>query len=167
MVFIFLLTYLTQLIISSVIHVAANSIISLFLWLSRIPLYICITSSHPFICNEHLGCLCTLAIVNSATMNIGVCASFGIIVLSGYIPRSRIVRSYGNSISSFLRTLWVAQWQRIFLPMQKMQVGTLGWEDPRRRKWQRTTVFLPGKSHGQRNLVGYGPWGHTESDTTQ
>ena len=65
---------------------------------------------YPFICNEHLGWLCTLAIVNSATMNIGVCASFGIIVLSGYIPRSRIVRSYGNSISSFLRTLWVAQW---------------------------------------------------------
>ena len=27
-----------------------------------------------------------------------------------------------------------------------------------RRKWQPTLVFLPGKSHGQRNLVGYGPW---------
>ena len=27
-------------------------------------------------------------------------------------------------------------------------------------------VFLPGKSHGQRNLVGYRPWGHKESDTT-
>ena len=24
-----------------------------------------------------------------------------------------------------------------------------------RRKWQPTPVFLPGKSHGQRNLVGY------------
>ena len=24
-----------------------------------------------------------------------------------------------------------------------------------------TSVFLPGKSHGQRNLVGYSPWGHT------
>lgn len=52
-----------------------------------------------------------LAIVNDATMNIGVCASFGIIVLNaGIIPRSRIVRSYDNSISSFLGTLWVAQW---------------------------------------------------------
>ena len=28
-----------------------------------------------------------------------------------------------------------------------------------RRKWQPTTVFLPGKSHGQRSLVGYSPWG--------
>ena len=27
-------------------------------------------------------------------------------------------------------------------------------------------VFLPEKSHGQRKLVGYTPWGHKESDTT-
>ena len=26
--------------------------------------------------------------------------------------------------------------------------------------------FLPEKSHGQRSLVGYSPWGHKESDTT-
>ena len=25
-------------------------------------------------------------------------------------------------------------------------------------------VFLPGKSHGQRSLVGYSPWGSKESD---
>ena len=30
---------------------------------------------------------------------------------------------------------------------------------PWRRKWQPTPVFLPGKSHGQRSLVGYSPWG--------
>ena len=28
-------------------------------------------------------------------------------------------------------------------------------------------VFLPGKSHGQRTLEGYSPWGHKESDTTE
>ena len=28
-----------------------------------------------------------------------------------------------------------------------------------RRKWQLTPVFLPGKSHGQRSLAGYSPWG--------
>ena len=28
-------------------------------------------------------------------------------------------------------------------------------------------VFLPGKSHGQRSLVGYSPWGRKESDTTE
>ena len=30
---------------------------------------------------------------------------------------------------------------------------------PWRRKWQPTPVFLPGKSHGKRSLVGYSPWG--------
>ena len=30
---------------------------------------------------------------------------------------------------------------------------------PWRRKWQPTSVFLPGKSHGQRSQVDYSPWG--------
>ena len=38
---------------------------------------------------------------------------------------------------------------------------------PQRRKWQPTPVFFPGKSHGQRSLVGYSPWGCKESDTTE
>ena len=42
-------------------------------------------------------------------------------------------------------------------------VGKILW----RRKWQPTPVFLPGKSHGQRSLAGYSPWGHQESDTAE
>ena len=38
---------------------------------------------------------------------------------------------------------------------------------PWRRAWQPTPVFLPGKSHEQRVLVGYSPWGCKESDTTE
>ena len=38
---------------------------------------------------------------------------------------------------------------------QETAVWCLGWEDPRRRKWQPTPVFLPGESHGQRSLVDY------------
>ena len=30
---------------------------------------------------------------------------------------------------------------------------------PWKRKWQPTSVFLPGESHGQRSLAGYSPWG--------
>ena len=30
-----------------------------------------------------------------------------------------------------------------------------------------TPVFLPGKFHGQRSLVGYCPWGHKKSDMTE
>ena len=38
---------------------------------------------------------------------------------------------------------------------------------PWRRAWQPTLVFLPGESHGQRNPVRHGPWGHRELDTTE
>jgi len=34
-------------------------------------------------------------------------------------------------------------------------------------KWQPTPVFMPGKSHGPRSLVGYNPWGYKELDTTE
>ena len=37
---------------------------------------------------------------------------------------------------------------------------------PLNRKWQPTPVFMLGKSHGQRSLAGYSPWGPKESDTT-
>ena len=36
-----------------------------------------------------------------------------------------------------------------------------------RRKWQPTPVLLSRKFHGWRSLVGYSPWGHKESDTTE
>ena len=35
-----------------------------------------------------------------------------------------------------------------------------------RREWQPTPVFLPGESHGQRNLVSYSPWGLKKLDMT-
>ena len=38
---------------------------------------------------------------------------------------------------------------------------------PQSRKWQPTPIFLPGKSHRQRSLEGYSPWGHKVSDTTE
>ena len=34
-------------------------------------------------------------------------------------------------------------------------------------KWQSIPVLLPGKSHGQRRLVGYSPWGHKELYMTE
>ena len=51
--------------------------------------------------------------------------------------------------------------------MWETQVPSLGREDPWRRKWQSTPVLLPGKSHGQRSLVGYSPCCHKESDMTE
>ena len=42
-------------------------------------------------------------------------------------------------------------------------------EDPLEEKMatHSSILFLPGKFHGQRNLAGYSPWGHKESDTTE
>ena len=34
-------------------------------------------------------------------------------------------------------------------------------------KWQSIPVLLPGKSHGQRSLVSYSPWGHKELNMTE
>ena len=47
---------------------------------------------------------------------------------------------------------------RICLPVQEtLETRSDPWVEkiPWRRKWQPTPVFLPGKSHGQRSLVGY------------
>ena len=38
---------------------------------------------------------------------------------------------------------------------------------PWRKERHPTPVFLLGKFHGQRSLVGYSPWDHEESDTTK
>ena len=48
-----------------------------------------------------------------------------------------------------------------------MWVRSLGWEDPLEESVASHPVFLPGESHGQRRLVGYSPWGHKESNTTE
>ena len=44
-----------------------------------------------------------------------------------------------------------------------LELGRFPWS----RKWQPTPVFLPGKFHGQRSLMGYSQWGCKELDTTQ
>ena len=91
----------------------------------------------------------------------------------------------------------VAQWERICLPLKELDRGACwaavygvtqnrtrlkrlsssssrrqGYDPwvgkiPWRRKWQPTPVFLPGKSHGLRRLLGCGPQCCKESDTTE
>ena len=51
--------------------------------------------------------------------------------------------------------------------MPKTQIWHSWVEISWNRKWQPTSVFLPGKFHGQRSLVGYSPWGRKKADTTE
>ena len=51
--------------------------------------------------------------------------------------------------------------------IQDTQVQSPSWEDPWKREWQPTPVFLPRELHGQKSLVGSSPWGHKELDMTE
>ena len=53
----------------------------------------------------------------------------------------------GSSVAKFLSV------------KQETQVDPWVRKIPWRRKWHLTPVFLPGKSHEQRTLVGYSTWG--------
>ena len=54
-------------------------------------------------------------------------------------------------------TSLVTQTVKCLSTMRETRVRSLCWEDPleKEMKWQSTPVLLPGKSHGQRSLVGY------------
>ena len=73
------------------------------------------------------------------------------------------------SLSLFKWTLGLPRW----LSGKESTCQCRGWgfnpwvrKIPWRGKWQPTPVFLPGKSHGRRSLMGYSPRGRKELDTT-
>ena len=51
--------------------------------------------------------------------------------------------------------------------MWETWVQSFGQEDPLEKEIEPTPIFLPGKSHGQRSLVSYSPWGSKELDMTE
>ena len=52
--------------------------------------------------------------------------------------------------------------------MKETRVRSLGREDPLEEGILKPTpVFMPRESQGQRSLVGYGPQGRKETDTTE
>ena len=86
----------------------------------------------------------------------------------GFISHRHFLSFTGNcAVYPYIQGSLVAQMVKDLPIMQETWVRSLGWEDPRRRKWQPTPVFLPGESHGQRSLAGYSPWGCKELDTTE
>ena len=61
----------------------------------------------------------------------------------------------------------MAQTVKRLATMQETLVQSLGWEDLLEMKMAPHSRILAGKSHGQRSLVGYSPWGRKEEDTTE
>ena len=69
-------------------------------------------------------------------------------------------------LSDWTELIWNQRWHPWWLSskesaFQCKRYGFNPWvgKIPWRRKWQPTPVFLPGKSHGQRSLVGCSPRG--------
>ena len=65
----------------------------------------------------------------------------------------------------------MAQWVKNPPAVQEMgdagSIPGLGRSSLWSRKWQPTSVFLPGESDGQRSPVGYIPQDHKETDRTE
>ena len=80
-----------------------------------------------------------------------------------FITTVSLRTSKGFSLGATL----VAQMVKCLPAMQETWVQSLGQEDPLEKEMQPTPVFLPGKFHGWRSLVGYGPWDCKELDTTE
>ena len=68
--------------------------------------------------------------------------------------------SWHNYSLFYIVTSLVVQMVKRLPTMWVTWVEKISW----RRRWQPTPVFLPGKSHGRRSLVGYRSWGRKELD---
>ena len=81
------------------------------------------------------------------------------VVFKGWIEISSIKREYGRGMC-----VWKVQSEfGVKVPNVCRGLVVRTW----RRKWQPPPVLLLGESRGGKSLVGYSPWGHIESDTTE
>ena len=79
-------------------------------------------------------------------------------------------RSHGEGVRYPLQYSWaslLAQLVKNHLQWRRPGFNPWVWKILWRREWLPTPVPLPGKSYGQRSLVGCSPWGGKESDTTE
>ena len=74
--------------------------------------------------------------------------------INGDFPMAQLVKKSACSVGDYLKYR---------IPGFDPCVRKIPW----RRKWQPTIVFLHGKFHGQRSLVGCNLWGHKVSDTAR
>ena len=73
---------------------------------------------------------------------------------------------YFNGIFNGIFAYWVAQMVKYLPAIWRLGFDPWVGKTPRKRTWQPTPVFLPGKFYGQKSLAGYSPWEHKVSDPT-
>ena len=71
------------------------------------------------------------------------------------------------SHASKISTSLVAQLVKNPPAIRETWIQSLGWEEPWKREWLPTPVFLTGEFYGQRSLAGYSPWGLEQLDMTE
>ena len=74
---------------------------------------------------------------------------------------AKLVYKLGFPSGSVVKNLTAIQ------ELRKTRVQSLGREDPLEEGIATHSSILGGKSHGQRSLAGYSPWGHKGSDATE
>ena len=82
----------------------------------------------------------------------------------------KVAVPYFSSFINIKGASLMSQWVKNPPAIQELQetwVQPLGREDLLEQEMAPTPVLLPRKSHGQRSLVGYGPWGCKELDTAE
>ena len=84
-----------------------------------------------------------------------------------YVSENKCLSTLTQFYSGSLGASLVAQMVKNSPSMQEIWVQSLGREDPLEKGMATTSVFLPGKSHEQRSLMGYSPWGYKELMTEQ
>ena len=101
--------------------------------------------------------------------HIRICENAWMCIVQTWRPHPASLKDSVSLItSSFLGTLvvpFVHLHQHI--PQERISASGISILNPKTYEMQPTLVFLPGKCHGQRSLVGYSPLRHKESDRTE
>ena len=84
-----------------------------------------------------------------------------------YVSENKCLSTLTQFYSGSLGASLVAQMVKNSPSVQEIWVQSLGREDPLEKGMATTPVFLPGKSHEQRSLMGYSPRGYKELMTEQ
>ena len=94
--------------------------------------------------------------------------------LKGWIVSRNLYKTLNKNVRitayRLTRPFWLrSQTVKCLSTMWETRVPSLGWEESLEKEMEIHFLenLLPGKSHEQRSLVGYSPWGHKESDTTE